>query len=65
MIIFAGLGLNENTITREIIETIKNADKIIVINEGVVEKEGDHEFLISESQTYQRLYNAQINKAPN
>ena len=28
MIIFAGLGLNENTITREIIETIKNADKI-------------------------------------
>ena len=28
MLVFAGLGLNEKTITNEIIEEIKDADKI-------------------------------------
>ena len=28
MLVFAGLGLNENTITQEIINMVKNADKI-------------------------------------
>lgn len=41
--------------------TIKNADRIIVVNEDGISEEGRHEELLSAGGTYSRLYQAQYN----
>lgn len=41
--------------------TIKNADRIIVVNEDGISEEGRHEELLNAGGTYSRLYQAQYN----
>lgn len=41
--------------------TIKNADRIIVVNEDGISEEGRHEDLVNAGGTYSRLYQAQYN----
>lgn len=41
--------------------TIKNADRIIVVNEDGISEEGRHEELVNAGGTYSRLYQAQYN----
>lgn len=41
--------------------TIKNADRIIVVNEDGITEEGRHEELVNAGGTYSRLYQAQYN----
>ncbi|MCL6604387.1 MAG: ABC transporter ATP-binding protein/permease [Paenibacillus sp.] len=41
--------------------TIKNADRIIVVNEEGISEEGRHEELVNAGGTYSRLYQAQYN----
>lgn len=36
--------------------TIKNADKIVVLNEGEIVEQGDHDFLINKNGMYRRLW---------
>ena len=38
------------------LSTIRNADKIIVINKGVIEEEGSHEELLAKKGRYYALY---------
>ncbi|MBS1747808.1 MAG: ABC transporter ATP-binding protein [Bacteroidetes bacterium] len=40
--------------------TIKNADKIIVVNNGVIAEEGTHDELIRNEKIYAEMYNAQM-----
>ena len=42
------------------LSTIKNADKIIVLSEGSLVGEGNHEELLAESDTYKKLYTQEI-----
>ena len=42
------------------LSTIKNANKIIVLNEGQLVAEGTHEELIQNSKDYQKLYDQEI-----
>ncbi len=41
------------------LSTIKNADRIIVIKEGVIVEQGTHELLIAQKGEYEMLYNMQ------
>jgi subfamily B ATP-binding cassette protein MsbA len=41
------------------LSTIKHADRILVLNAGVIEAIGTHEFLMNESITYNKLYKLQ------
>lgn len=41
------------------ISSIKNADRIIVMNEGRIESFGDHETLIDRSLVYREIYESQ------
>ncbi|ASA20592.1 ABC transporter ATP-binding protein [Paenibacillus donghaensis] len=41
--------------------TIKNADRIVVVNEDGISEEGRHEDLVNAGGTYSRLYQAQYN----
>jgi ABC-type multidrug transport system fused ATPase/permease subunit len=45
------------------LSTVRNADKIIVLNKGVVAEEGNHDGLIAKKGLYYELYNLQIKKA--
>ncbi len=42
------------------LSTIKNSDKIIFINDGIVEKVGTHKELLKECPTYKNLYKTKI-----
>ena len=42
------------------LSTIKNADKIIVMNEGHIIEQGNHEELLRKKGFYYRLYNSQF-----
>jgi ABC-type multidrug transport system fused ATPase/permease subunit len=42
--------------------TIKNADKIIVFNNGNIVESGNHDELISKDSYYKKLYNIQSDK---
>jgi len=47
------------------ISTIKNADKIIVLDNGFVVEEGNHESLIKNAGHYQELYKKQLSEKDN
>ncbi len=42
------------------ISTVKNADHIIVLDEGRIVEEGDHDFLIANKGLYTRIYKRQL-----
>ena len=42
--------------------TVRNADKIAVIEKGKVTELGTHEELLGENKTYTRLFNLQANQ---
>ncbi|MCI5745041.1 MAG: ABC transporter ATP-binding protein/permease [Erysipelotrichaceae bacterium] len=44
------------------LSTIKNADRILVINDGKIVEDGSHENLMSKDGIYANLYNLQFNK---
>ena len=44
------------------LSTIKNADLILVMNEGNVIEQGNHEELIAKNGFYAKLYNSQFEK---
>lgn len=45
------------------LSTVRNADKIIIINKGTVCEEGTHEELLAKKGIYYNLYNSQFNNA--
>lgn len=45
------------------LSTVRNADKIIIINKGTVCEEGTHEELLAKKGVYYNLYNSQFNNA--
>ena len=45
------------------LSTIKNADLIIVMNEGIIIETGNHEYLMSKNGFYANLYNSQFKKS--
>ena len=42
------------------LSTVKDADKIVVLNEGIVEAEGTHEELLKASTLYEKMWSAHI-----
>ena len=44
------------------LSTVLNADKIYVIDAGKIVDEGNHEFLLSNSNVYKNFYDKQIRK---
>lgn len=44
------------------LSTVINADKIFVIENGMVEEEGTHSYLIKNSKTYNKLYDKERKK---
>ena len=42
------------------LSTVKDADKIVVLNEGIVEAEGTHEELLKSSPLYEKMWSAHI-----
>lgn len=61
-------ALNENLKDMTIITiaqrvaSVKNADKIVVLNDGKIAAVGTHEQLMNESDIYQDIYNSQLKK---
>jgi ATP-binding cassette subfamily B protein len=45
------------------LSTIKNADLILVMNEGDIVEQGNHEDLLAKDGFYAKLYNSQFEKA--
>ncbi len=45
------------------LSTIKNADKIVVLQHGRIIEVGDHEYLMKARGHYYNLFNLQINRA--
>jgi ATP-binding cassette subfamily B protein len=41
------------------LSTVRNADRIIVIDENGIRESGDHESLLAKNGTYAELYRAQ------
>jgi ATP-binding cassette subfamily B protein len=44
------------------VASVKNADKILIINDGIIEAFGPHEELINTSETYIEIYNSQLKR---
>ena len=44
------------------LSTIKNADLILVMNEGNIIEQGNHEELMKQGGFYEKLYNSQFEK---
>ena len=44
------------------VASVKNADKIMIINDGVIEAIAPHDELIKSSETYQEIYNSQLKR---
>ncbi|HAB67469.1 MAG TPA: ABC transporter, partial [Firmicutes bacterium] len=44
------------------LSTIKNADLILVMNEGNIIEQGSHEELMAKGGFYEKLYNSQFEK---
>jgi ATP-binding cassette subfamily B protein len=42
------------------LSTVRNADLIVVINEGIIEEQGTHKQLMSKRGLYSHLYNMQF-----
>lgn len=47
------------------LSTVKNADKIVVINDGRIVEEGSHDELLKQNGAYSMLYSAQFETASN
>jgi ABC-type multidrug transport system fused ATPase/permease subunit len=47
------------------LSTIKNADLILVMNEGNIVEQGTHESLLEAKGFYSKLYNAQFEEKTN
>ena len=45
------------------IKSVKNCDKIIVLDDGVIVDSGDHESLLSTSSIYKEMYILQTKEA--
>jgi len=45
--------------------TIRNADKIIVLKDGVVAEEGTHDELVAQDEIYANMWNKQLHSASN
>jgi len=46
------------------LSTIRNADKIVVLKDGLLAEEGTHDELVARGGVYADLYQAQFEKAP-
>jgi len=58
------LTLNKTTVViAHRLSTILNSDKIYVMDKGMVMDSGNHEELLTKSDTYKNYYNKQINKS--
>ena len=44
------------------VASVKNADKILILNDGIIEAFGPHEELIKTSETYIDIYNSQLKR---
>ena len=44
------------------LSTILKADKILVVNKGIIEEQGTHEELLALNGTYRELYETQFRK---
>ena len=44
------------------VASVKNADKIIILNDGIIEAFGPHDELIKTSETYIDIYNSQLKR---
>ena len=42
--------------------SVKNADRIMIINDGIVEAIAPHDELIQTNATYQEIYNSQLKR---
>ena len=42
------------------LSTIVNADKIFFLNNGKIEKQGTHDYLLKTSKSYKKLYETEI-----
>lgn len=58
----ANVGDNTILIVSQRINTIKDANKIIVLNEGKVVGEGNHEQLLKQCQVYKEIAESQLDK---
>ncbi len=56
--------LSETTvlIIAQRVASVKNADKIIILNDGIIEAFGPHDELINTSETYIDIYNSQLKR---
>ena len=45
--------------------TIRNADNIIVLKDGVVAEEGTHDELVAQDEIYANMWNKQLHSASN
>ena len=58
-----GIKLSKNkttiTITHRLF-TIKNSDRILVLQDGKIKKEGSHEYLINNDEFYKALFKEMI-----
>ena len=45
------------------LSTVLKADKIYVVDGGKIITEGNHEYLLSNSEIYKNFYNKQINRS--
>ena len=58
------LTLNKTTVViAHRLSTILNSDKIYVMDKGIIMDSGNHEELLTKSDTYKNYYNKQINKS--
>lgn len=61
---YKALNENKKDLTKIIIaqriSTVKNADKIIVLDHGSISDIGNHEYLLKNSKIYQDIYNLQL-----
>ena len=58
------LTLNKTTVViAHRLSTILNSDKIYVMDKGIVMASGNHEELLTKSDTYKNYYKKQINKS--
>ena len=58
------LTLNKTTVViAHRLSTVLNSDKIYVMDKGMVIDSGNHEQLLTKSETYKNFYNKQINKS--
>lgn len=51
-----------NIVVAHRLSTIKNADEILVVMDGMIKEHGSHEELLKQDGEYKKLYEAQFNR---